>query len=72
MKKTIMGMCPYCGSYHIDYNDMDYDGCTIRHTCICKECGKEFDEFEETIYRGYGMRDENGEYFDYDENGDLM
>lgn len=70
MVKTGIGTCPKCGSDNIDYYDHDHDFDTLVHYCECQDCHLRFLEFEKTIYDGYAYDGEDGEYHDFDANGD--
>lgn len=70
VKKTSMCVCPKCGGDDIEYLDMDYEDELIIHKCVCNKCELVFSEYEKTVYDGYSYDDEDGEYHDFDANGD--
>lgn len=69
MAKTGMGTCPKCGSNNINYNDYDFDVDLVIHHCECNDCYLEFREYEKTVYDGYSYDDIDGEFHDFDADG---
>lgn len=40
--KVEEGLCPYCGSSHLDFTDWEEDGLSLQYSVRCNSCHKDF------------------------------
>lgn len=78
MKKNQFYQCPKCGSKNVFISD-DYKFCnekknssTIIIEASCPNCNFSFSNYVKCIYDGYSYFDKNGNFKDFDENGDKL
>lgn len=72
-KKTMLGICPKCGSHNVDYTDSEWNDDIVEYKVNCLNCGCSFSEYERLVYDGYGIMHTDGHtrtYIEYDKNGD--
>ena len=55
------GVCPYCNSEDIDYGAAKFEPNHIYYPCICNECKKYFEEWNELNFVGHNVGS-SGEY----------
>jgi hypothetical protein len=46
------GLCPYCGSENINYDNLYLDGESICFPALCDNCNNEFNEWYDLNYSG--------------------